>query len=88
MLSTDVFGEGSGPVFLGDVQCVGNELGLLECTHNGIGDHSCGQEANTGQIQSAHQFDVAILCSGKVIPTPSQHRMLRVFVIYVQLLLQ
>lgn len=64
VLSTHVFGEGTGPVFLGEVQCIGNEASLLECRHAGIGNHVCGQKVSSGMIMSEHQFDVAILCSG------------------------
>lgn len=65
VLSTRVFGEGTGPVFLGEVHCTGGEASLLECRHAGIGNHVCGQRASSGMIMSEHQFDVAILCSGK-----------------------
>ena len=64
VLSTHVFGEGTGPVFLGEVQCIGHEASLLECRHAGIGNHVCGQKVSSGMIMSKHQFDVAILCSG------------------------
>ena len=55
VLSTAVFGEGEGPVFLDQVHCIGTEEKLLDCSHGGIGHHSCAAE---------HELDVAIICKG------------------------
>ena len=57
-MSTIMFGGGSGPVLLEEVQCVGAEEGIMSCIHAGIGSHSCGEG------QQAHQFDVALVCAG------------------------
>ena len=59
VVSTGVFGPGSGPVFLDEVVCSGTEQDLMECAHAGIGNHIC--------IQSEHEFDVAIMCKGTVL---------------------
>ena len=51
---TGVFFGGGGsftPIHLDDVQCIGNESSLLNCTHGGIGEHDCD-----------HQQDVGIIC--------------------------
>lgn len=61
---TNVFGPGSEHVVLGDVHCIGTESGLLECSHNSIGDHICGFYAFY-YGKSEHHFDVAISCYGK-----------------------
>ena len=35
------YGEGTGPVWLDDVWCLGNEPDIFACVHNGIGYHNC-----------------------------------------------
>ena len=46
------YGSGSGPIWLDDVQCTGNELSLAECPHRGWGVHNC-----------YHGEDVSIICA-------------------------
>ena len=45
-----------GPIHLDDVQCLGTEISLLECSHNGVGSHNCG-----------HHEDIGVHCSSKNI---------------------
>ena len=47
------FGEGTVPILLDNVNCVGNEPNLYECGHNGFGIHDCD-----------HSKDVAVECWG------------------------
>ena len=53
--ATQQFGSGSGPVWLNQVRCLGNESKLSHCLHNGAG--------NVGS--SLHAQDVGVHCSGK-----------------------
>ena len=47
-----IFVRGTGPIFLDDVDCRGNETNLDNCPHNGVGVHDCG-----------HSEDVGVICS-------------------------
>ena len=42
------FGQGSGPILLDDIHCVGTEKSLLGCKHNGIGIHNCDHSKDAG----------------------------------------
>ncbi|XP_019850362.1 PREDICTED: uncharacterized protein LOC109581053 isoform X2 [Amphimedon queenslandica] len=46
------YGQGTGAIFLDEVQCSGNQCSLLDCPQNLIGDHNCG-----------HSEDVGVSCS-------------------------
>ena len=50
--SNAIFGSGTGPIFLDNVDCVGNETSLLECSGRPLGEHNC-----------RHTEDASISCS-------------------------
>ena len=42
------YDEGTGPIWLDNVRCVGNESRLTRCPANSIGDHDCGHYEDAG----------------------------------------
>lgn len=52
-----VYGSGSGPIFLDEVQCRGSESRLISCQSAGLGRHDC-----------EHFEDAAVVCNRSVTP--------------------
>lgn len=50
----EYFGRGSGPIWISNVQCNGNETSLLECRQERVLQRGC-----------THKQDVGVLCRGK-----------------------
>ncbi|XP_030832693.1 deleted in malignant brain tumors 1 protein isoform X2 [Strongylocentrotus purpuratus] len=42
------YGQGSGPIYLDDVECSGFESRLIDCSINGLGNHNCGHSQDAG----------------------------------------
>eukprot|EP00960_Hanusia_phi_P007926 227291-Hanusia_phi.AAC.1 len=63
-VQVQAFGGGSGPIWMDDVHCYGNELEITHCPSAGWGHHNCG-----------HQEDVGVCCHGPSITafTPSSN---------------
>ena len=46
------YGQGSGQIWLDNVNCVGTEVTIGNCSHNGWGSHDCG-----------HHEDASVKCT-------------------------
>jgi len=51
----NVYGPGTGQIWLDDVQCTGDESSLVECRHRGWGVYYCFRRS----------WDVSILCDNR-----------------------
>ena len=58
-----VFGQGTGPIWLDDVNCEGNETLITQCSRGGWGVHNCGRGKNAGvvcrQLKGKLDYDLA-----------------------------
>ncbi|XP_056089396.1 deleted in malignant brain tumors 1 protein-like [Rhinichthys klamathensis goyatoka] len=61
------FGQGSGPIWMDDVQCAGNESTLKNCSSSGWGVNNCSHQQHSGVIcQSVRLVSGSDSCSGRV----------------------
>lgn len=56
-----LFGQGTGQIWLDNVQCVGTEARLASCPANPLGQHNC-----------VHSEDAGVRCEPLGTPTPSK----------------
>ncbi|KAI2647476.1 Deleted in malignant brain tumors 1 protein [Labeo rohita] len=49
------FGQGSGSIWLDDVECSGSEGTLTQCSHRELGTHNCNHDKDAGVVCSAEQ---------------------------------
>lgn len=66
----EVFGEGSGPIWLDEVSCTGRESSLAECKANALGVHDCTHREDIG-IECMEPVKVRLVdgpdaCSGRL----------------------
>ena len=48
VLSNLAFGQGSGPIFLDNLMCAGEESRLVDCSHAGFEENNCSHSQDAG----------------------------------------
>ncbi|XP_067320842.1 deleted in malignant brain tumors 1 protein-like [Anolis sagrei] len=65
------YGQGSGPIWLGSINCTGGEASLEECQKGGWGEHSCSHS----QDASVECSDFAHTCLRHQICSPQERNL-------------
>ncbi|XP_034383885.1 deleted in malignant brain tumors 1 protein-like isoform X2 [Cyclopterus lumpus] len=63
------FGRGTGPIWLDNVECTGDESALTHCTHPGFGENNCGHSEDAGAVCLGSLQKPQIILS----PAPAVH---------------
>ena len=65
--SSTHYGEGSGQIWLNNVNCVGNESNIANCSHNGWGIDDCSHSKDAGVKCAASYGNLAIVTEFTII---------------------
>ena len=57
------FGQGTGEIFLDNVQCTGSETSIFDCQSNGFGNHNCAHSEDAGIFCPASKQIIVCVCA-------------------------
>ena len=57
------YGPGTGPIYLDNVECSGQEERLEQCVHQGVNNHNCGHREDAG-VFCQSKSDSTVTCDG------------------------
>ena len=60
-LQNAAFGQGNDPILLDNVVCTGSESHLANCSHRGIGIHSCNHFEDAG-VRCIGEYAIKLYC--------------------------
>lgn len=66
------YGQGSGPVWLANVHCSGDESSLCECKQDDISGPTVVWGAGLWACDNAHSLDAGVECHGRQAPQPAR----------------
>ena len=64
-LTSGIVIDGTGQIFLDNLRCTGSESRLIDCPHNGLGNHNCD-----------HSDDAGVRCTTGIVPRLSNDIMM------------
>ena len=66
--SSAFYGQGTGSIWLDDVQCTGIEASLIDCPANAIGEHNCTHSHDAGvKCQVECKYNLNISSNQKIV---------------------
>ncbi|KAK2916401.1 hypothetical protein Q8A67_000775 [Cirrhinus molitorella] len=66
------FGQSSRSIWLDDVECLGNEGTLTQCSHRGLGNHTCEHSQDAGVV-CLGELQMPILTSTHTVVSPGEN---------------